>query len=177
MPAKRILSVEDNPQNQRLVRKILTAKGYTVIEAVDGPSGLQTALCECPELILMDINLPGIDGLEVTRLIRESAISTTPIIALTANAMRGDREKMIESGCTEYLQKPVSSAALIEMVQRFIGDAQSTSEPVKPLADQVSTMPAAEAITTKAVVESAPARPMTQSTMSASSVPASAVSA
>jgi len=121
MAQKRILYVEDNPQNQRLVRKILTAKGYLIIEAVDGPSGLDTALRECPDLILMDINLPGIDGLEVTRRLRESSIAETPIIALTANAMRGDREKVLESGCSEYLQKPVSSATLVDMVQRFIG--------------------------------------------------------
>jgi len=127
MTLKRILYVEDNPQNQRLVRKILTAKGYTILEAVDGPSGLETALRECPDLILMDINLPGIDGLEVTRQLRQSAIAQTPIIALTANAMRGDREKVIESGCSEYIQKPVSSAVLVEMVQRFIGSAESAT--------------------------------------------------
>jgi CheY-like chemotaxis protein len=125
MTQKRILYVEDNPQNQRLVRKILTAKGYAIIEAVDGPGGLETALRECPDLILMDINLPGIDGLEVTRRLRESAIAHTPIIALTANAMRGDREKVLESGCSEYIQKPVSSATLVEMVYRFIGSAEA----------------------------------------------------
>ena len=141
MTAKRILYVEDNPQNHRLVRKILTAKGYAIIEAVDGPSGLQTALHECPDLILMDINLPGIDGLEVTRQLRQSAIKTTPIIALTANAMRGDREKMIESGCSEYLQKPVSSSTLIEMVQRFIGNAELSTAHAFPAAEAVAMKP------------------------------------
>ena len=129
MSAKRILYIEDNPLNQRLVRKILSAKGYMLLEATDGPSGYDMAVCEQPDLILMDINLPGIDGLEVTRRLRQSAIADTPIIALTANAMRGDREKVLEAGCSEYLQKPVSNVILVDMVQRFVGEANAAAVP------------------------------------------------
>ena len=105
------------------------------------------------DLILMDINLPGIDGLEVTRQLRQSAIKTTPIIALTANAMRGDREKMIESGCSEYLQKPVSSSTLIEMVERFIGNAELSTAPAFPAAEAVAVKP----MTTVTMATSSPA--------------------
>lgn len=121
---KRVLYVEDNILNKRLVRKILASKGYEVLEASDGLGGIEMADQERPDLILMDINLPGIDGMEATgRLKTSPELRNIPVVALTANAMRGDREKIMAAGCDEYLQKPVSSAKLIETVQRFIGPA------------------------------------------------------
>ena len=118
----RILYVEDNAQNMRLVRKILKHAGHEVLEAENGLLGVDTAVTETPDLILMDVNLPDIDGLEATARIREMPlISSTPIIALTANAMVGDREKALEAGCNGYLPKPVSRAELIRTVDEFLG--------------------------------------------------------
>ncbi|MGB1287776.1 MAG: response regulator [Aggregatilineales bacterium] len=117
----RILCVEDNPQNMRLVRKILKHQGYEVLEAVDGLSGVQMALDEEPDLILMDVNLPDIDGLEATRKIKANdAIAAIPVIALTANAMYGDEERCLAAGCTDYLSKPVSKSMLLEKVAEYL---------------------------------------------------------
>jgi CheY-like chemotaxis protein len=117
----RILYVEDNPQNMRLVRKILMAAGYTVLEAVDGLSGLALALAEKPDLILMDINLPDISGLEVTgRLKADPSAAHIPVVALTANAMAGDREACLAAGCDDYLTKPVMKAELLSIVSSYV---------------------------------------------------------
>jgi two-component system, cell cycle response regulator DivK len=126
MTTKRVLYIEDNFQNKRLIKKILMAKGYEVLEAEDGLLGIALASRERPDLILMDINLPGIDGMEATsRLKRSPDLASIPIVALTANAMRGDREKIMAAGCDDYLQKPVNSAKLVETVKRFIGESQA----------------------------------------------------
>ncbi len=117
----RILYVEDNPQNMRLVRKILKHAGYTVLEAETGMEGIEVATTEKPDLILMDVNLPDIDGLEVTsRLKNEYGMQNTPVIALTANAMVGDREKALEAGCDGYLPKPISKADLLQTVIDYL---------------------------------------------------------
>lgn len=117
----RVLYIEDNPQNMRLVRKILVHAGYQVLEAESGTSGLELAEIENPDLILMDINLPDIDGLEATaRLKKNSKLSHIPVIALTANAMVGDREKMLAAGCDGYLPKPVARQDLLDTVARFL---------------------------------------------------------
>jgi CheY-like chemotaxis protein len=122
MPSKRVLYVEDNFQNKRLVRKILNAKGYEVLEAEDGLTGVEMVARERPHLVLMDINIPGIDGMEATARIKQTPdLASIPIIALTANAMVGDREKIMAAGCDEYLQKPVNNATLVETIRRFIG--------------------------------------------------------
>jgi two-component system, cell cycle response regulator DivK len=119
--AARILYVEDNAQNMRLVRKILTATGYTVLEAVDGLSGLSVAAAEKPDLILMDVNLPDISGLEATgRLKADATTQHIPVIALTANAMHGDRENCLAAGCDGYLAKPVMKAELLSAVESYI---------------------------------------------------------
>lgn len=111
----RILCVEDNPQNMRLVRKILTSSGYEVLEAENGLDGVDIAVSGSPHLILMDINLPDIDGLEATRRIKENpSTQHIPVIALTANAMYGDEERCIAAGCDGYISKPVSKSRLIE---------------------------------------------------------------
>ena len=121
MPAHRILYVEDNFQNKRLVRKILTARGYNVLEADDGLTGVEVARKELPDLILMDISLPGIDGVEATQRIKAHADTTAiPIVALTANAMRGDRERFIAAGCDDYLPKPISTSELLEMIRKYL---------------------------------------------------------
>jgi two-component system, cell cycle response regulator DivK len=117
----RVLYVEDNPQNMRLVRKILSHAGYTVLEAEDGISGLRMAEQERPDVILMDINLPDIDGLEATAQLKQNPdLRHIPIIALTANAMVGDREKTLAAGCDAYLPKPVARQDLLDTVGRFL---------------------------------------------------------
>jgi len=116
-----ILYVEDNPQNMRLVRKMLSAAGYEMLEAMDGASGVEIAQRQRPDLILMDINLPDIDGIQATALIKaDLSLRHIPIIALTANAMFGDRERFLEAGCDGYLAKPVSRKELIETVETFL---------------------------------------------------------
>ncbi|MDX1992687.1 MAG: response regulator [bacterium] len=118
----KILYVEDNEQNMRLVRKILKHAGYEVVEAIDGMSGLDVAARELPDLILMDVNLPDIDGLEATARLKSTPhLSRIPIIALTANAMVGDREKALQAGCDDYLPKPISKDQLLQAVHSYIG--------------------------------------------------------
>jgi two-component system, cell cycle response regulator DivK len=119
--AAKVLCIEDNPQNMRLVRKILLSAGYSVLEAVDGLSGIELALQQRPDVILMDINLPDIDGLEATHRLRLCAeIAATPIIALTANAMHGDRERCLAAGCNGYVPKPITKNELINTVAHFL---------------------------------------------------------
>ncbi len=116
-----ILYVEDNPQNMRLVRKMLRVGGYEMLEAQDGESGFQMACDERPDLILMDINLPDIDGIAVTqRLKLMPELAQIPIIALTANAMFGDRERFVDAGCDGYLAKPVTKNELLNTVAHFL---------------------------------------------------------
>jgi two-component system cell cycle response regulator DivK len=119
-----ILYVEDNPQNMRLVRKMLTSAGYQVIEAFDGFSGLQAVAEERPSLILLDINLPDIDGLEVTARIKsDPELALIPIVALTANAMHGDRERCLSEGCDGYIPKPITKNELLTTVAHFLNVA------------------------------------------------------
>lgn len=117
----KILYIEDNPQNMRLVRKILKHAGYSVLEAENGLDGLDVAEKQRPDLILMDVNLPDIDGLEVTaRLKAIDHLAAIPVIALTANAMVGDRERALEAGCNDYLPKPVGRQDLLDIVKQYI---------------------------------------------------------
>ncbi len=109
MSASVILYVEDNHANRELVKRILEVEGYTVLEAVDGEQGLNLAEQHKPDLILMDINLPEMDGYTVTAKMREmEMLNHIPIIALTANVMRGDREKSLNAGCDGYIRKPIN---------------------------------------------------------------------
>lgn len=120
----RILCVEDNPQNMRLVRKILQHQGFEVIEAPDGLTGVDLAHKEKPDLILMDINLPDIDGLEATSRIKSTPeLVGIPVVALTANAMYGDEERALAAGCDGYISKPVSRAKLVEQVNQYLNIA------------------------------------------------------
>jgi len=120
---KKILIVEDNPTNMRLIRMVLGNKGYRLLEATDGEEALAVAIEGRPDLIVMDIQLPKMDGLEVTRRLRQTPqFRETPIIALTASAMEGDREKIMAAGCDQYISKPVSTRQfprlVAEMLQR-----------------------------------------------------------
>lgn len=127
--AAKILYVEDNPQNMRLVRKILGNAGYDMIEAMDGRTGLEMAANEMPDLILMDINLPDMDGLAVTNRLKENPqLAHVPVIALTANAMHGDRERFIASGCDGYLPKPITKAELLHTVAHFLKQTKRESQ-------------------------------------------------
>ncbi len=118
---KRILVVEDNEDNIRLVRFILERSGYEVIEARDGAEGVALAVKEKPDLVIMDIQLPDIDGLEATKRIRASeADSDIPIIALTSYAMPGDREKALAAGCNGYITKPIDVDTFIAEIEKYL---------------------------------------------------------
>ena len=110
---EKILIVEDNPLNMRLLQLVLGKKGYALSAAGSGGEALDVALREKPALIMMDIQLPGMNGLEVTRKLREiPEFAGTPIIAVTAYAMKGDKEKILSSGCDMYLSKPINTREL-----------------------------------------------------------------
>ena len=114
---EKILIVEDNPLHTKLIEMTLKSKNYTLLKANDGEKALDIAKKERPDLIIMDLNLPGMTGFEVTKKLRENpAFSHTPIIAITAYAMRGDRERVIESGCDAYLSKPIDTRELARVV-------------------------------------------------------------
>ena len=112
-----ILYIEDNPGNLLLVKRVLEAEGYSVSEATDGPSGLALAAQLRPDLILLDINLPEMDGYDLARRFRNTpGLEHVPILAITANVMRGDRERTLEAGCDGYIMKPIDVDRLPEQV-------------------------------------------------------------
>lgn len=118
---KRILVIEDNETNIYLIGFILKKNGYEVIEARSGEEGVEQAIKEKPDLILMDIQLPGIDGLETTKRIRKlEADRKTPIIALTSYAMTGDREKSLAAGCTGYIEKPINPDTFMGEIEKYL---------------------------------------------------------
>ena len=118
---KKVLVVEDNENNLYMLRFILTRLGHTVLEARDGASGVDLALRERPDLILMDIQLPVLDGYAATRKIRaEAALREVPIIAVTSYAMAGDREKALEAGCTAYVEKPIDPESFIKELKKYV---------------------------------------------------------
>jgi len=122
--AVRILYIEDNPQNMRLVRKFLAMAGYEMIEATNGLSGLAVAAKESPDLILMDVNLPDIDGLEATtRLKALPDLAHIPVVALTANAMHGDKERCKAAGCDGYIPKPITKNELLNTIASLLASA------------------------------------------------------
>ena len=118
-----ILYIEDNPDNMKLVQRALETRGYRLLQAMTGLSGVEVAEREDVDLILLDINLPDIDGYEVARRIRKSAKSSllhTPIIAVTANALKGDAEKALDAGCDVYMSKPINIRELWARVEAFV---------------------------------------------------------
>ncbi len=117
----RILIVEDNPDNRILVTDLLESMGYTVLHAVDGEQGVQIAHSEKPDVILMDLSLPVKDGWDATREIKAvPALNAIPVIALTAHAMTGDREKALAAGCDDYVTKPIDMAALVTKIKAYL---------------------------------------------------------
>jgi two-component system, cell cycle response regulator DivK len=126
---KKILVVEDNEQNMYLMNFLLEKMGYAVLQAKTGIEGVKMAILEKPDMILMDIQLPDIDGLEVTRRIRESGTDgTIPIIAVTSYAMVGDREKAIQAGCTGYIEKPINPESFIQEMEKLLQHGKEKEE-------------------------------------------------
>jgi two-component system cell cycle response regulator DivK len=118
---KRILVVEDQEDNRRIVRDLLSSVGYEVIEAVSGEDGVRMAATHTPDLILMDIQLPGLDGYEATQHIKaNAALRHIPIIAVTSYALSGDDARAFESGCDAYVSKPYSPRALLAKIREFL---------------------------------------------------------
>jgi two-component system cell cycle response regulator DivK len=120
--SRTILYIEDDLPSRVLVRRVLEAAGYRVVEAEGGMEGLTVARTERPLLILVDINMPAMDGLEVTARLRAMPeLGSVPIIALTANVMKGDRERTLAAGCSGYIQKPIDVDLLPAQLAAFIG--------------------------------------------------------
>ena len=118
---KKVLVVEDNPDNMELVTLALHHSGYQVIQAWTGEEGVELAIKEHPYFILMDIALPGIDGIEATRRIRaSSANGNTPIIAVTSYAMRGDMENILSAGCSGYFEKPIDPLRIVDDIHKIL---------------------------------------------------------
>jgi two-component system, cell cycle response regulator DivK len=118
-----ILYIEDNPDNMMLVQRALEARGYHLLKAMKGLDGVTTAETEEVDLILLDINLPDIDGYEVAQRLRSSSktrLASIPIIAITANALKGDAEKALDAGCDVYMSKPINIRELWARVEAFV---------------------------------------------------------
>ena len=120
MSGKTVLYVEDNEYNLKIVRQLLARTAYKLIEAKDGDSGVETALRELPDLILMDIQLPKLSGLDATRRLRaDPKTAAIPIIVITSFALSGDDQKAKDAGASAYLAKPYSPRELLEMIRKF----------------------------------------------------------
>jgi CheY-like chemotaxis protein len=118
----KILLVEDNEMNRDMLSRRLVRKGYEVVVAVDGQAGVDMASSESPDLILMDMSLPVMDGWEATRRIKgEASTGAIPVIALTAHAMASDREKALDAGCDDYDTKPIDLQRLLGKIEQHIG--------------------------------------------------------
>jgi two-component system, cell cycle response regulator DivK len=116
-----VLYVEDNPDNRMLVRRILLSENYGLLEATDATDALEVLKTHKPDLILMDINMPDMDGYTLTAKIKKlPGFERIPILALTANVMRGDKEKVLEAGCDGYIQKPIDFDELLNQIERFL---------------------------------------------------------
>ena len=119
---KKVLIVEDNELNMKLFHDLLTAFGYQTIQTRDGKKALELARAEMPDLVLMDIQLPEVSGLDVTKWLKaDPELAGIPVIAVTAFAMKGDEQRIREGGCEAYLSKPISVASFVATVKRFLG--------------------------------------------------------
>ena len=130
MQIKTILVVEDNQLNMKLVRGLLKIGNSRMLEATDAESGIQLIREQRPDLVLMDIQLPGMDGLSATKIIKQDPdLKDIPIVALTSYAMQGDEEKALEAGCTGYIAKPIDTRKFLETIAHYLnnGDAESKS--------------------------------------------------
>ena len=118
---KTILVIEDNELNMKLFRSLLKIGKYEVLEAMDAETGIQLAQEHHPDLILMDIQLPGMDGLRATRMIKENgALADIPVVALTAYAMSGDEERATEAGCSGYITKPIDTRSFLGTIDQYL---------------------------------------------------------
>jgi CheY-like chemotaxis protein len=123
----RVLLVEDNEMNRDILFRRLTRRGYLVALAVDGQQGVEMAVAEPPDIILMDMSLPLVDGWEATRQVKAHVTTrNVPVIALTAHAMSGDRERALEAGCDDYDTKPVELDRLVEKIERLLGERRNS---------------------------------------------------
>lgn len=123
---KTVLIVEDNELNMKLFHDLLDAHGYRTLQTREGMEALQLAREHRPDLIIMDIQLPEVSGLEVTKWLKEDDdLSAIPVVAVTAFAMKGDEERIREGGCEAYISKPISVATFLETIHQFIGDRSS----------------------------------------------------
>ena len=130
---KKILLVEDNEMNRDMLSRRLTKRGYAVVMAVDGAEGVAMALSESPDLVLMDMGLPVIDGWTATRQIKaDPATAKVSVLALTAETAEGDREKCLAAGCDDYDTKPVDLERLIGKIETLLAGAKSESSPANP---------------------------------------------
>jgi two-component system cell cycle response regulator DivK len=121
---EKILYIEDSPSNRLLVTRILLVEGYEVLEASEGLQGIEMAKSERPDLILMDMNLPEVDGYELTEKVKaDPELADIPVVAMTANVMQGDREKALQAGCIGYIPKPIDVDSLPEQVAGFLKSA------------------------------------------------------
>lgn len=126
MTDKTVLVIEDDHMNMKLVRTLLSMGGVRVLEADNAETGISLAREHRPNLILMDLQLPGMDGLCATRMIRgDAATADLPVVALTAFAMHGDNEKALEAGCNGYLTKPIDTRSFLETITRFLKEHHS----------------------------------------------------
>ena len=129
---KTILIVEDEPKNMKLLRDLLQRFGYEILEAPDGEQGVKITREKIPDLILMDIMMPKMDGLEATRIIKaDNKTKHIPVIALTSYAMKGDREKTIEAGCDGYIAKPIDIQEVLKTIEHFLTAQEKVSSPDK----------------------------------------------
>ena len=123
MAGKKILLVEDNEVNRRLAEFLLRSQGYQVREATTAQEALEILKVERPDLIIMDIQLPGMDGLEATKKIKEQpALANIPVLAVTSYAMKGDREKALAAGCVGYITKPINKVIFIQEIATHLGN-------------------------------------------------------
>ena len=130
METPTVLVIEDNELNMKLVRSLLGIENYQVLEAVDAETGIQMAREHHPDLILMDIQLPGMDGLSATRIIKKDPeLKDVPVVALTSYAMQGDDKKATEAGCEHYITKPINTRKFIETVKRIFTNVQNSTQP------------------------------------------------
>jgi two-component system, cell cycle response regulator DivK len=121
MAAKRVLHIEDNPSNRKAVQHIFRMTDYQLLEAADGEEGIELALRETPDLILLDIQLPGLSGYDVARRLREDERTLhTPIVAITSYALSGDDRKAQEAGCDDYIAKPYRPQILLDMLKKHL---------------------------------------------------------
>lgn len=125
---QKALIIEDNDNNMELISFILQANNFTCIKAENGQQGFEMAVSSQPDFILLDIQLPDIDGVKVLRMIRQHAAGKdVPVIAITSYAMAGDRERLLEEGCTGYLEKPIDPNIIIQQINNILGEAECSS--------------------------------------------------